>query len=207
MRSAIDFLARSREGRPFGIVGFSIGANILMKLLGEYGQGAPETLRAAVVVAPPYDLTNCAAHLDSPSLFFYREWLLRTLRAKALAKIAAFPGVADAGAIRSARTFFAFDEAYTAPIHGFKNARDYWERCSGIVHAPAITRETVIISSLDDPFFPRGHVPEAELKKNPRIELVLTPGGGHVGFVSGSPLAPLYWAGELAAEVLARRLS
>jgi predicted alpha/beta-fold hydrolase len=178
-----------------------------MKLMGEYGADAPETLRGAVAIAPPYDLTVCAAHLDRPALYIYRQWMLGRLRRKALAKLASFPGLADVRALRKAGTFLAFDDAYTAPIHGFKNAREYWERSSGIVYAPRIARDTVVISSLDDPFFPSGHVPEAELRKNPRIELVLTPGGGHVGFVSGSPLAPLYWAEELAAEILSRRVS
>jgi predicted alpha/beta-fold hydrolase len=148
-------------------------------------------------MSPPFELEACARHLDRPARLPYREHLLATLRKKALAKIERFPGIASARAVRGARTFEAFDEEFTAPVHGFPSARDYWEKCSGGRYLRGVARDVLVIASADDPFFPTGYVPE-ETRKMDHVELVLARGGGHVGFVSGSVLAPRYWAEELA---------
>lgn len=198
--AVFEHLARSRQGRPCALVGFSIGANLSMKLLGEMGPAAPP-FEVAIAVSPPFELEACARHLDLRSSLVYRERLLFTLRKKALAKIERHPGVADPKAVKRARTFFAFDEHFTARIHGFENAVDYWSRSSGGRYLDRVERDLVIITSSDDPFFPRGYCPEENIRKNPRLELVLAPGGGHVGFVSGTPLAPRFWAEE---QIVAR---
>jgi predicted alpha/beta-fold hydrolase len=200
---AYEHLARTRRG-PCALVGFSIGANLTMKLLGELGEQAPPFV-LSIAVSPPFELERCARHLDRPAGLPYREHLLSTLRAKALAKLDHFPRLASAKGVRAARTFQAFDEEYTAPVHGFKGAHDYWERSSGGRYLEGIERDLLIITSDDDPFFPKGYVPEIARKMD-TVELVLAPGGGHVGFVSGSVLAPRYWAEELASSRLASAL-
>jgi predicted alpha/beta-fold hydrolase len=201
---AFTHLARTRGGRPCGLVGFSIGANLTMKLLGELGPAAPP-FELAVAVSPPFDLERCARHLDGLGRLVYRERLLMTLRAKALAKIEKFPGLGAARDVRNARTFFDFDERFTAPVHGFANAHDYWERSSGGRYLKGVARDLLIISAADDPFFPEGYVPEDLIsRKTGPLELVLAPGGGHVGFVTGSAFSPRFWAEELAVERLAR---
>lgn len=207
VREALGLLAAQRPGRPFGLAGFSIGANILMKMLGEDGDRAPAALAAAVGLSPPFDLEASALHLDQPRGFVYRMHLLLSLRAKALAKIAHFPGLADERAVRRAWTFQAFDEVYTARLHGFDGALDYWRRCSGARYLGSIARELLLIASDDDPFFPAGYVPREALAANPRVRLQVAPHGGHVGFVAGSPLAPRYWAEERALEHLVQRLT
>jgi predicted alpha/beta-fold hydrolase len=200
--AAWKHLAATRAGRPCGLVGFSIGANLTMKLLGELGPDAPP-FELAVAISPPFDLEKCAIHLDRPSGIVYRERLLYTLRQKALEKIARFPGAADVAAVKGARTFHAFDAAYTAPLHGFAGVLDYWEKSSGGRYLAGIERDLVIIAANDDPFFPAGYCKTD--CGNPRIEVVLAPGGGHVGFVSGSALAPRFWAEELAVSRLNAR--
>jgi predicted alpha/beta-fold hydrolase len=176
-----------------------------MKLLGEQGGAAPTGLVAAAAISPPFELEPTARHLDRPRSFFYRSYLLRTLRAKALEKIARFPEIArlEPG-VREARIFAEFDEAFTAPVHGFADARDYWTRCSGARFVATIARPLCIVASLDDPFFPEGYVPVGAVARNPLVDLVLAPRGGHVGFVAGSPLAPRFWADEVAVEHLER---
>lgn len=201
---AWEHLAKSRQGRPCGLVGFSIGANLTMKLLGELGAAAPP-FELAVAISPPFDLEACARHLDRPAGLVYRERLLMTLRAKALEKLDRFPGIADRAAVRAARTFHAFDEHFTARLHGFKDAHDYWEKSSGGRYVSGIARDLVIVASADDPFFPRGYCPEK--LENEKIEVVLAKAGGHVGFVAGSAFAPRFWAEELAAERLAAAFS
>lgn len=207
IREAIAQLGAERAGRPFAVVGFSIGANLLMKLLGEYGDGAPSTLAASVAISPPFDLEACARWLDGPRGLLYRIYLLRKLRAKALAKISLFPRIADPFRIRTAFTFAAYDDAFTAPVHGFASAVEYWRRCSGQSFIPSISRDLLVITADDDPFFPPGYVPRELVAENPRVRVELVPRGGHVGFVAGSPFAPRFWAEERAADHVARALA
>jgi predicted alpha/beta-fold hydrolase len=206
VRFAIDKLSESRRGRPFGLVGFSAGANLVTKLLGELGDDAPPELKAGVAVSPPYDLGRASRHLDGPGCFVYRKWLLDSLRGKALKKLARFPDAADAKAVAGARTFELYDRHFTAPVHGFRDERDYWERCSGERFLGRVKRDLLLVSALDDPFFPRGYVPLATIAANPRLRLVATDHGGHVGFVGGSVVSPTFWAEERAVEFLVPRL-
>src|SRR5262249_7304427 len=203
VHAAIEKLGAERAGRPFGAVGYSTAANLLMTLPGE-GTQLPAELRCGVAVSPPFDLVKASASLDGPSTFFYRAHLLRTLRAKALRKLERFPGLADQRAIARATTFAQYDEHFTAPVHGFASARDYWERCSGAQFISGIERPLLVIAAEDDPFFPRGFVDRAAVAANARLELLLSPRGGHVGFVGGTPLAPVYWAEDRATDYLER---
>jgi predicted alpha/beta-fold hydrolase len=203
VHAAIEKLVAERAGRPFGVVGYSIGANLVMKLLGERTP-LPAELRGAVAVSPPFDLVKASASLDGPSNFLYRAHLLRTLRTKALRKLERFPGIADQRAIARATTFAQYDEHFTAPVHGFASARDYWERCSGVRFIAGIERPLLLIAAEDDPFFPRGYVDRAAVAANSRLELLLSPHGGHVGFVGGTPLAPVFWAEDRVADHLER---
>jgi predicted alpha/beta-fold hydrolase len=204
VRAALEALAARRPGRRIGLAGFSVGANLAMKLLGEEGDRTP--VHAAVAISPPFDLERCATHLDRPGGWVYRERLLWTLRTKALGKIARFPGIASGAAVKAARTFFAFDEAFTAPVHGFENAHDYWAKASGVNYLEGVTRDLLIVSSDDDPFFPEGYVPHAAIGRNRNVDLVAPARGGHVAFVAGTALAPRFWAEELTVERLASRL-
>ncbi|HZV02841.1 MAG TPA: alpha/beta fold hydrolase [Planctomycetota bacterium] len=201
-------LAATRASRACGLAGFSIGANLTMKLLGEMGEAAPP-FELAVAISPPFDLAPTAKHLDRLAGFVYRERLLATLRQKALAKIVRFPGVVSDRDVRRARTFTDFDERFTAPVHGFANAAEYWAKSSGGRYLDGVARDLLIVAAEDDPFFPPGYVPLAlrNERKMGTVELVLARGGGHVGFVSGSAFAPRFWAEELAASRLQAALT
>jgi uncharacterized protein len=207
--AAHEHLARTRPGRPSAIAGFSFGANLAMLLLGQLGERAP-SIALAVALSPPFDLEPCTRHLDRPSGYFYRENFMRSLRAKALAKINRFPGIADARRLAGVRAFRDFDEHFTAPVHGFRDARDYWEKCSGVRYVKSVARDLLIIASTDDPICPAGHIPEKELQgpsRNPRIQLVMTKTGGHLGWVSGSLRQPRFWAEELTLDRLQHAFS
>ncbi|MEI7782191.1 MAG: hydrolase [Planctomycetota bacterium] len=196
--AVLERLGAERPGRPFAVVGFSIGGNILMKLLGEDPGRVPAGLVAAAAISPPFDLETCARHLDrrSRTAAIYRGQLLRTLRRKAVAKLARFPRcvAATPQQLRAARTFALFDELYTAPVHGFETARDYWQRSSGVRYLPAVRHPLLIVTAQDDPFFPRDYVPRDVVAANACLELVLTEHGGHCGFVGGSLRSPTFWA-------------
>jgi predicted alpha/beta-fold hydrolase len=190
---------RARLTGPFYAVGFSLGGNVLARLLEETGAQAP--VEAAAVMSAPYDLDSCCRRIDSPGPFqkLYRDRFLRTLKHKARAKLRRFPGAFDQKAMEAARTIRGFDDAVTAPLHGFRDAAHYYAEASSGPRLSAIQRPTLLLSSGDDPMLQEPVIPP-EATHNPRLSVVLTSRGGHVGFVSGRLHAPRFW-GE--AQMLA----
>ena len=198
---------RARWGQaPLAAVGFSLGGNMLLKWLGETGETSP--LRAAVAVSPPYDLAAGAARVDGPGVWSagYRTFFMLSLRRKALAMAREQPQRLDLRAVRRCRNFADFDAHVTARLHGFDSAEDYWARASCGPFLPAIRRPTLLVSAEDDPIVPADSIPRPVIAANPALTLWLTPGGGHVGFVAGSPWRPRYVAEDAAMGYLARQL-
>jgi len=201
-------LVAERPGRALGLAGFSLGGNVAAKWLGERGAGGPAELRAGAVISVPFDLGACAAAIDGPGFWAwaYRERFLRMLRHKAIGKARRFPGVLDEAALRAVRTFREFDDRATARIHGFAGAEDYWRRCSSGPFLAAVRRPLLALSAEDDPIVPGPTLPREAAAANPAVELVVAPGGGHVGFVEGLPWRFRFWAELRAADFLAERL-
>jgi len=189
----------ARIAGPLYAVGFSLGANVLCRLLEETGADAP--VRAAAAMSAPYDLDACCRKLDGPGPFqrLYRERFLRTLKQKAREKLRRFPDALDRKAMEAARSIRAFDDAVTAPLHGFRDAAHYYAEASSGPKLHAIQRPTLLLSASDDPMLESPVIPP-QAADNPHLSLVLTERGGHVGFVSGRVHAPRFW-GE--AQVLA----
>jgi hypothetical protein len=156
----------------------------------------------------PFDLEACAIALDGPGFwpFVYRERFLRRLRRKALRKALEHPGSIDADAVRRSRTFSEYDGLVTARLHGFASAQDYWRRCSSARFLGGVRRDLLLLSADDDPLVPAGSIPVTEARDNPAVTLEVTPGGGHVAFVAGTPLSPEFWAEERAVAFLLDRL-
>ncbi len=198
-------LVAERPGRALLLAGYSLGGNVVAKLLGELGDDLPAEVRAAAVVSVPFDLARSARAIDGPGLMplVYRERFLRRLRRKALEKARRFPGLVDARAVRSARSFAEFDERVTAPIHGFAGAAEYWSRSSSGRTLPGVRRPLLAIASLDDPMVPPESLPLDPSARSPSVTLDLQPAGGHVGFVAGMPWRPGWWAERRAVEFLA----
>ena len=187
---------------PTFAIGFSLGGNVLLKLLGE--AGARAKLTAAVAVSVPYDLQACVRAIDRGRGVFalYLRNFLAPMRAKALAKAQVFPGRLDAKAIAAVRTIEGIDERVTAPLYGFASAAAYYAACSSGPWVEKIEAPTLLISAVDDPLAPAGLLPERG-RANPRIALLSPQHGGHVGFVEGSIVAPRFWAEEQALTFLA----
>jgi predicted alpha/beta-fold hydrolase len=198
-------LVTERPGRAVLLSGFSLGGNVVVKYLGEHGDDLPAEVRGAAVISVPFDLARSAAAIDGPGFWcwLYRERFLRRLREKALAKARRFPELLDAAAIRAAARFSDFDGAVTAPLHGFGSARAYWTRCSAGAFVAGVRRPLLAIASRDDPMVPADTLPLVAARANPRVKLVVTAAGGHVGFVSGPPLRPGFWAEARAAAFVA----
>jgi predicted alpha/beta-fold hydrolase len=188
---------------PTFAIGFSLGGNVLLKLLGEAGERAK--LTAAVAVSVPYDLQACVRAIDDGRGVFsiYLRNFLYSMRAKALEKARAFPDRLDAKAIAAIRTIQGIDETVTAPLYGFANAAAYYAACSSGPWVEKIRTPTLLISAKDDPLAPANHLPTSG-RENPQIQLLAPEHGGHVGFVDGSIAAPRFWAEEQALAFLDR---
>jgi predicted alpha/beta-fold hydrolase len=204
----IRFIARLLRDRfptvPRAVVGFSLGGNALLKFLGEEGEAGPDWFTAAAVVSVPYDLAAGADALDQSLMGrFYTRVFVRSLIAKAEAKAALLARHCDLERVRRARSFREFDDAATAPIHGFASADDYYERCSSAAFLERVRVPTLLLHAADDPFLPQQHLPFAAFAANRRLQLVLTSRGGHVGFIGGLPWRPRFWAEEQLAAFLA----
>lgn len=187
---------------PGAAIGFSLGANMMLNWLSEEGRDAPESIVGAVAVSCPFDLKRCAEHLDLTRNFWLRGHFLSTLRRKGVEMARRFPDLLREDEIAAARTFREFDGAFTARLHGFRDAEDYWRRTSSARFLRNIRRPTLIVSALDDPIVPPDCIPREAAAENPHLRLEVTERGGHVGFVAGSARAPRYWAEERALDFI-----
>lgn len=203
IRHVVDTLRARYPAAPLGIIGFSLGGNALLKYLGEEGAAARDRVRGAVAISVPYDLAAGADALDTtPMGRFYTGVFLKSLVAKADAKAALLVDQCDIERVRAARSFREFDDAATAPLHGFADADDYYDRSSSRSYLARIRVPTLLLHAADDPFLPARAFPHAEVAANPYLSAVLTRRGGHVGFISGPPWKPRFWAEQTAADWL-----
>lgn len=201
-----DLLSR-REGRPIGAVGYSLGGNILLKLLGERGDAARETIEAAVAVSVPFDLSAGSDKLDASLMGrLYTRVFVRSLQAKFAAKADRLAGTCNAEAVRNARSFREFDDAGTARLHGFRDVADYYASSSSGPFLPRVRVPTLVVHAEDDPFVDARSMPRGAVAANPWLASAFTRKGGHVGFISGPPWAPSFWAEGEAARFLASYL-
>ena len=194
---------RGRFSGPLLAVGFSLGGNVLLRILEETGSASP--IDAAAAVSVPFDLARCARNIDSrsPALSLYRLRFLRTLKRKALAKSRRFPGRFDVDRISRLRGIVDYDDAVTAPVHGFASAAEYYARSSSGPAIGEIRRPTLLLSSRDDPMVPGETIPDRS-RLAARTTLVATRHGGHVGFLAGSLWRPQFWGDELVLRYFDR---
>ncbi|GAU09220.1 YheT family hydrolase [Desulfoplanes formicivorans] len=164
------------------LVGFSMGGNQTLKYLGEEPDMVPQEVRGAVVFSVPCDLKGSARVMDRPINRIYMEYFMKGLRQKVRTKAAMFPGMIDTKGLDSIRTFSVFDDRYTAPIHGFRNALDYYTKASCKPFLPTIRIPCLLVQARDDPFMSPSCYPVACATNNPNLYLEIPPYGGHVGF-------------------------
>lgn len=208
--SDLDFvvgrLVEAHPGQPIVLAGFSLGGNVLLKWLGERGDDLPDEVLGAAAVSVPFDLEQGSRFIERGFSRVYTRHFLRSLRAKALAKLARDPELFDAGALARARTLFEFDDAVTAPVHGFANAHAYYESSSSLRFLASIRRPTLLLSAYDDPFLPPAVLDRVAslAADNPWLTTEFHARGGHVGFISGrSPGSPSYYAEQRVVGFLA----
>jgi uncharacterized protein len=196
--------------RPLLVVGVSLGGNVLLKWLGEQGDRVPPQLRGAAAVSVPFDLARGSRFLDRGFSRLYQRHFLRSLRRKAIGKSLRYPNDIRPDVVRRARTLYAFDDLITAPVHGFRDADDYYARSSSLPYLARVRTPTLLLSARDDPFLPGEVLDEVRTvaRTNPALHLEFVEHGGHVGFISGRlPWRPFYYAEWRAAEFLQTTLA
>jgi predicted alpha/beta-fold hydrolase len=183
------------------LVGFSLGGNVVLKYLGEDPAVIPDIVGRAVAISVPCDLEDSARALARPQCALYSRYLLDQLRKKIIEKSCLFPGTLDLTGVEKLRTFRQFDDRFTAPLHGFNDALDYWRRSSSRQFLSAIDRPTCIVNAANDPFLGPQCYPVREATANPSLTLLTPATGGHVGFV-GSGRDGMYWSEWMTMQFL-----
>jgi len=175
----LDWILRRLQ--PDCAAGVSLGGNVLLKWLGE--QGALARLRRAAAVSAPLDLAAAGRALDRGfNRQVYTRAFLSSMKRNAFAKLERFPGLFNVPRVRGATTLYEFDDAVTAPLHGFRNADDYWARASSAPWLEHIRVPTLVLNARNDPFLPRAALQAATRKASADVVLEFPETGGHAGF-------------------------
>ena len=174
-------------GGPLLAVGVSLGGNALLRWAEEAGESAARTVAAVAAVSAPVDLAAGGAAIGRGfNRLTYTRMFLQTMKPKALAKWTQHPGLFDRDALLDARDLYAFDNIFTAPLHGFRNTDDYWSRGSAKPYLAAIRVPALVLNARNDPFVPAASLPDAT-QVGRHVTLWQPAHGGHVGFASGGP--------------------
>jgi predicted alpha/beta-fold hydrolase len=191
--------------RSIAVAGYSLGGNLALKLAGDYGTAAPPELHAVCAVSPILEISACVHALERPENWIYQWNFVRDLKARMRRKFRCWPGRYDPALLARVRTVREFDDAYTAPHFGFRDAEDYYYRASAMRVIDRVRVPALVITAEDDPFVPSEPFRDARVAANPFITAIICEHGGHCGFV-GSPTADDdgYWAEKQIVEFVAR---
>lgn len=199
----LNWLNQQFTDSPLAAIGYSLGGNMLLKLQAELAEQSP--LQAAVSVSAPLQLNISAAVLNAGLSRLYQWLLIRQLKKQLASKLDVFDYRQlinlEREDLKRINNFWQFDNRITAPLHGFKDVHDYYRQSSARQYLPRIARNTLIIHALDDPFMTQDVLPSSdELSSSTTLEL--SAHGGHVGFISGQPLKPVFWLEQRIPEYL-----
>lgn len=188
------------------LAGYSMGGNLVLKYAGECGDHAPEALGAVAAVSPCLDLDACATALNRKVNYFYERRFLVNLKQRVRRHAARFPGRYPVEKLDGLRTVRAFDDVFTGPFTGYRDAADYYEHASAARVLAAIRVPTLVLNAEDDPFIVITPGSRALLAANPAIEFRAIPHGGHCGFINSRRSGEgVYWAENRVVEFCDRR--
>lgn len=188
--------AIQKKYKEIFLVGFSLGANVTLKYLGE--KNPPSEIKKSVAISVPMELESSCQKISATSNWIYANRFLRSLKKKILTKAALMPGI-DTSGIQKIGTLLEFDNRYTAPLHGFENAVDYYRKCSSINFIPNISTPTLIINTLNDPFLSKACFPSEMLRNHSHVKLEILSRGGHVGFTQFNKNG-VYWSEQRTVD-------
>jgi predicted alpha/beta-fold hydrolase len=183
------------------VVGFSLGANVLLKYIGEQKYSIPKSLCGGVAISAPCDLAGCAKKMDQPSHAFYTKRFLKMLHEKIIDKKESFPDLVNDEGYEKIVTFREFDNRYTAPMQGFTDAQDYYTKVASLQYLHSITTPVLLLNAKDDPFLTPECSPQHIAASNKALFLEMPEHGGHVGFISFNKDNE-YWLESRAVEFL-----
>ncbi len=203
LRSVLDFA--DKPGQPVrALVGFSLGGNLVLKYLGENAPSVLPSIAAAVAFSVPVDLAETTRILQHPRNWAYNRRFLKKLVEKIRMKAADFPEEIDLTKLGSVKTLKDFDNVYTAPLSGFRDADDYYRQCSCGQFLSSIKVPTLLVSALDDPFLGESCYPRQIAAASDFLFLETPAHGGHVGFHSPGKQ---YWSEKRAVDFINDQLN
>ncbi|WP_456422827.1 YheT family hydrolase [Lutibacter sp.] len=190
----INYILKQYSYKNIILLGYSMGGNITLKYMGETTK-IPSEIKGAVAISVPCDLEGSSNALAKWYNTVYIQKFLKTLKKKTVIKLEKFPNNnIDKAAVLNAKTFEDFDNAVTAPLFQYKNAKDYWNKCSSKPFIPAINKPTLLISALDDSFLSKSCYPIKEAKNHKYLTFEMPKYGGHVGFNTSYVGKDLLWS-------------
>jgi predicted alpha/beta-fold hydrolase len=201
LQTVIDWVKTNNTYDEIALVGFSMGGNQNLVYLGQQGSKAVGTISKICVFSVPCHLKSSAEKLAHRHNKIYMKRFLYFLHKKIKMEMEIFPGLIDDKEFHLVKTFKDFDDRYTAPIHGFEDAEDYWQKCSSFSFISGIKVPVLIVNALNDPFLADECFPYKEVENNPFVELETPKSGGHVGFPSFNNNG-MYWSEKRAVAFL-----
>jgi predicted alpha/beta-fold hydrolase len=201
VRRVVDELIAVDGLSSLGVAGYSLGGNLALKLAGEYGDSPPSPVKAVCAVSPIIEISPCVRALERPENFLYQWNFVRDLKRRIQRKDRYWPGKFDLTKLNQIRTVREFDEVFTAPHFGFKDAEDYYHRASAMRVVDRICLPALVVTAQDDPFVPLAPFQDPKVVGNPHITVLACQSGGHCGFVGpASGEDDGYWAEKQIVE-------
>lgn len=202
LKAVIDHIVSLKKYENLLLTGFSLGGNLLLKYLGE-GNTIPKEVKGAVAISAPCDLYRSLKRLEEPQNFIYSRRFVRKLKKQLHLRVAKFPKNISAGEISRCKSLYAIDELYTGRAHGYKNARDYYEKSSALNFIPHIKTPTLLINAQNDAFLSANSSPQDMALTNRFFYLETPKYGGHVGFIQNKNSS---YAEDRAWEFLSKKI-
>jgi len=200
LHSVILHVAARNLYSEVALIGFSLGGNVTLKYAGEQGTSIPSFISKVIAFSVPCDLKSSAIKLARPSNKLYMRRFMKTLREKVRQKKGIFPQNIDDQGLERISTFVEFDDRYTAPIHGFRDAEDYFERSSSRQFLRSIQIPTLLVNARNDPFLDHPSFPYEEAAASANFSFEAPHSGGHMGFVAFNDGE--YWSETRALQFL-----
>ncbi len=184
---------KTKDYEQIVLIGLSMGGNISLKYLSVNAQTKPDCIKACIAISAPVDLGSSAAKLDLPEVAFYRKRFFKMLEAKMIIKAKQFPGIIDLENLKKIKCWEDFDNYFSAPINGYKNAQDFYYQASAINYMSELNVPSLLLNALNDPILTESCFPRTFAKNHQHLFLETPKLGGHVGFC-------LPWTSESWAE-------
>lgn len=181
----IDYILKTGNYTTLVLVGFSMGGSLTLKYMGENGDKLPKEVKKGIAVSVPCSLLDCSIELEKPTKMYYNKRFFKKLSEKVRQKAVLMPDKISAAALDQykIRSLRKFDDHYSAPLHGFKDANDFYDKASSMHYIGGITKPALILNALNDPFLVNRCYPYDLAKGNEFVHLEIPINGGHVGFM------------------------